>query len=319
VILEIAGLLADHGVIARDAAPRHRVAFLKATEPTFLVFAASQRHPIFMAKIGRRDALERRADITSRLHAMLGNGIARPVGVFSIDDQRTLLVEEGLAGLPWFRLGDWCRTPADWRALRQRAIATLREFRTAVATQPDWVSAPRRLDGEVRQMAVVLRDELAPLGPRVDALIDSAAAELASLGAVPSVHQHGDFVLNNLLVDRHQLAVLDFADFGTWRAPFIDVFALAYSVNFLASEQVAWTHLSEDLAACAVAEDGADAYSPRQKVAFFVYFLLAATIDTLHKPTRHVIRSLYAATLRELLDGSSRYENAFAAASLRRM
>jgi hypothetical protein len=94
----------------------------------------------------------------------------------------------------------------------------------------------------------------------------------------------------------------------------VDAFALAHSVNLLAREHVGWPHLTEDLAACVAAEAESSSLTPRQKVAFFVYFLLAAMIDTIQKPTRSAIRSIYRATFRSLLDDASRYEHAFGVA-----
>jgi hypothetical protein len=319
MILDIPALLVRHDVVARAAAQQLHVAFLRTTEPTFLVFGARQRHPLFVVKIGQCGPLAARSAITSRLHVLLPDTIARPIGVFPLDAERALFVEEGLPGVPWFRFGDRCKTPDDWRALRSSAIDRLRHFHAAVATEAAWIAAPRALDVEVRDMAGRLGEELAHVDGRAEAMIEGVSSELAALGAVGSISQHGDFVLNNLLVDEQRLYILDFADFGKWRVPFLDAFALAHSVNLLAREHVRWPHLSDDLAACAAAETAGDAFSPRQKVALFVYFLLAAMIDTLHKPTRSDIRLIYRATFRDLLDETARYEQAFAVTSPSRM
>jgi hypothetical protein len=313
MILDLTTLLTRHGVVAVETARDLRVAFLKTTEPTFLVFRRGRRHPSFVVKIGDRAALDARAAITSRLHALLP-GIARPIGVLALDHRRGMFVEEGLPGVPWFRLGDVYKTPSDWHELRARAIDKLHEFHAAVAAQPEWVAAPRTLDSDVRSMVVALGDDLSGLGASGEGLLQSTASEFASLGAIGGISQHGDFVLNNLLVDAHQMAIIDLADFGRWQVPFLDAFALGHSVNVLAREHVAWGHLADDLAACSAAEVDAGLYTPRQKMAFFVYFLLAAMLDTLQKPTRTAIRSIYRATLRDLLDHPSRYERAFAAA-----
>lgn len=317
MILDIADLVARYCRVPEPTARLLRVAFLKATEPTFLVFGAQQAHPLFVVKVGDAGTLEARSALTARLYELLPDAIARPLGVFPLDEGRALHVQDGLPGVPWFRLGDRYRTAADWRALRTRAIAMLQEFHAAVSTQRDWVSEARSLDGELRTMAARLDEELAPLGEGFVALLTSISSELAALGPVRGVWQHGDFVLNNLLVDDQRLRVLDLDDFGKWRVPFVDAFALAHSVNLLAAQHVQWPHLADDLAACAAAEPGASAYTPRQKTAFFVYFILAAMIDTLQKPTRATIRSTYRATLRDLIDDGSRYERAFGASGSR--
>ena len=311
MILEIADLVARHCRLPGLTARHLRVAFLKTTEPTFLIFVAHQAHPLFVVKVGDPGTLEARSARSARLYSLLPNAIARPVGVFPLDDGRAILVQDGLPGVPWFRLGDRYKTAADWRLLRTRAIAQLQEFHAAVATQPEWVAEARPLDAELRAMAGRLDEELASLGDGVPALVASVSSEFAALGPVRGVWQHGDFTLNNLLVDEHRLGVVDLDDFGKWRAPFVDAFALAHSVHLRASHYVRWPHLADDLAACAAAEPDQGAYTPRQKTAFFVYSLLAALIDTLEKPTRATIRLTYRATLRDLLDDSSRYEIAF--------
>jgi hypothetical protein len=315
VILEIADLVARHCRVPDETARSLRVAFLKTTEPTFLVFAAQQPHPLFVVKVGDADTLKARSALAARLYELLPDAIARPVGVFPLDRQRALLVQNGLAGVPWFRLGERYTTSADWSALRTRAIDMLREFHAAVRTQPEWLTDARSLDAELRAMAGRLKNELAPLGDGVHTLLSSASAELAALGPLRGAWQHGDFVLNNLLIDDHRLRVIDLDDFGKWHAPFIDAFALARSVNLLAAAHVPWPALEDDLAACAAAEPDANVYTPRQKIAFFVYYILSAMIDTLQKPTRAAIRLTYRATLRDLLDDGPRYERAFEASS----
>jgi len=313
VILEIADLVAGFCDVPEATARRLQVAFLKTTEPTFMVFADHQAHPLFVVKVGDAAILETRSALATRLYTLMPDAIARPVGVFRLDGNRALLVQEGLTGTPWFRLSDRCRTTADWRALRTRAVSMLKRFHVAVTTQPQWVAETPALDVELCTMTARLQEELAPLGERAVALFASIASDLAAVGPVHGVWQHGDFVLNNLLVDDDQMRVLDLDDFGKWRAPFVDAFALAHSVNLLASKHVQWHHLADDLAACATVEPHASDYTPRQKTAFFVYFLLAAMIDTLQKPTRATIRLTYLAALRDLLDDCSRYERAFAA------
>src|SRR5688500_12128687 len=311
MILDIADLVTRHCGVP-DATTRHlRAAFLMTTEPTFLIFAEHQAHPLFAVKVGHAVSLETRAVLADQLHELMPDAIARPLGVVPLNGDRALLVQNGLPGVPWYRLGDRFKSPADWRALRARAIARLREFHTAVATQPDWVREARLFGAELRSMAGRLEEDLAPLGDRVQMFLASVSSELAALGPVRGVWQHGDFVLNNLLVDDNRLHIVDLDDFGKWSGPFIDAFALAHSVQFLAAQHVPWPHLADDLAACAAAELDANSYTPRQKIAFLAYFLLAAMIDAKQKPGRTGIGLIYRATLRDLIDDDSRYEHAF--------
>jgi hypothetical protein len=163
----------------------------------------------------------------------------------------------------------------------------------------------------LRALAASLHDVLAPLGAPVALMLAEAADVLATVAPAPVVWQHGDFVLNNLLVDDDRIGVVDLDDFGKWQAPFVDAFALACSISLQARAYVPWPHLAEELAACAAVERGAAAYTPRQRTAFFAHFLLSAVADTLQRPARATIRLSYLGYLRDLAEDGPRYLRAF--------
>lgn len=310
MILDIADLVARGCGLDRTAA-HLRVAFVKTTDPIFLLFADHQVHPLFVVKVGAADELGRRFGFKTRLYDLMPDAIARPIGVFPLSDGLGILVQNGLPGLPWFRLADELRTADDWLALRARCAEQLRRFQTAVASQPDWIAPAQAFDVSMRALAARLRDVLAPLAPGVDTLLAEATGVLEALGPVPATFQHGDFVLNNVLVAKDRLAVLDLVDFGKWRVPLLDAFALGLSVHVHARTHVPWHPLPDDLAACAAAAPGGSRYTARQKTAFYAYFLLAAISDTLQRPSRATIRLTYLDHLRELGEETPRYVRAF--------
>ena len=310
MILEIAELVTTHCGVPEPTARHLEVAYLKTTDPTFLVFARHQEHPLFVVKIGRTDDLERRGARLARLHRLLPDAMAKPFGVFPLGSGHAILVQNGLPGLPWFRLGDRYSTPAAWLELRGRAVGQLHRFHDAVATQPDWVFAPSSYDGELLDLAARLATLLTPLGPAIHPSVREAADALAAL-PVAGLCQHGDFVLNNLLVDDARLGIVDLDDFGKWHAPWIDGFALGLSVHLHASRHVVWHHRAEDLAACQRPPAMGVACTPRQAVAQYLHFLLAAISDTLNRPSRAEVRSFYLECLRDLLADGPRYTSAF--------
>ncbi len=311
MILEIADLVARHCQVPPATARGLRVAFLKTTEPTFLVFARHQAHPLFVVKVGDAATFERRLAVSARLYELLPDAIAKPFGVFPLAGSHALLVQTGLPGIPWFRLADHLRTADDWRRLAGRCRAQLVAFQSAVAREPRWVAGGARYDVALRALAASLHDVLAPLGAPVALMLAEAADVLATVAPAPVVWQHGDFVLNNLLVDDDRIGVVDLDDFGKWQAPFVDAFALACSISLQARAYVPWPHLAEELAACAAVERGAAAYTPRQRTAFFAHFLLSAVADTLQRPARATIRLSYLGYLRDLAEDGPRYLRAF--------
>jgi hypothetical protein len=310
MMLDIAAQVAARFPVAGASAEALRVAFIRTTDPVFLIFAPAQAHPHYVAKVGRGAALARQFTVEARLHQLLPGAVARPVGVIEIGDGAAVIVHEGAAGLPWFRLADTLHTTHDWLALRERCIAQLRAFASAVAGQPDWVAAPARQDLGLSALAASLHEVIAPLGLG-EAWLRDAVAALEALGPVPASWQHGDFVLNNLLVDGDRLTVVDLVDFGKWRVPLLDACALACSLHFHAGTHAPWHGLEHDLAAC-VAGLPPGGRTADQTLALAVYFLLAAISDTLGRPRREGVRRLYLDLLRDVAGDPSRYRRALA-------
>lgn len=310
MILDVADLVARHCGHSAEAARAMQVAFVKTTDPVFLLFAPHQEHPLYVVRVGDIDVLSRRLELKARLHRLLPDVVARPMGVFPIKERDALYVQEGLQGHPWYRISDRLRSDADWMTLRQRCIDQLRVFRTAVESQPDWVVSPVNYGATLLTLAAGLRDVLTPLGAGVAGMLAEAAATLEAMGLVSGAWQHGDFTLNNLLVDDHRVRVVDLADFGRWHVPLVDSFSLGCSLHFHASRHCDWHPLADDLASCANAT-APDTYTSRQKTAFFAHFLLTAISDTERLPSRTTIRSIYLDQLRQLADDTPRFVRAF--------
>jgi hypothetical protein len=310
MILDLPRLVARHCDVPDATARNLQAAYIRTTSPTFLIFAPHQQHPLFVVKVEDRAALERAHTVAARLYQLLPNATAKPFGVFPLADAAAMSVQNGLPGLPWFRLGDHLRTTGDWIAFRDRCIVQLREFQQAVAAEPSWVVPAARFDEALDALATGSREWIEPLGDGVQRLIDESTRTLAALGPIRAQWQHGDFVVNNLLVDTHRLGIVDLHDFGKWHAPMLDSSALACSINFHARSHVPWHHVSIDLAASA-AEPGAAAFSARERASFFVFYLLSAITDTLQLDSRAAIRLTYLDLLRDVAADPAAFERAF--------
>jgi hypothetical protein len=310
MILDVVQLVATHCGIAPSVARTLHVVYVKTTDPTFLIFGPHQAHPMYVVKVGRYDALQRRQALLAQLSDVLPDALPKPLGVHARSEREAIAIQDGLPGIPWFRLADRFRTPSDWLALRERAIQQMHRFHAAVASRPEWVARDEAFGPPLRDVARSLSAVLAPLGPGVDALVNDAARTLDALGPTVGVWQHGDFVLNNLLVDDQRLGIIDLDDFGTSVAPFHDNFSLALSVNLMAPTTARWHHLSEDLAACADSPVFTG-YTPHQKSAFYVLCLLTSVRQTVHRPSRDRIRAHYLECLREIIAQGQRFIDAF--------
>lgn len=311
MILDLPRLVAQHCRLPEATARGLQAAYIRTTSPTVLVFAAEQAHPAFVVKIDRPAWLERAHGLAARLHELLPDAVAKPYGVFPLAEGAALSIEAGLPGVPWFRLSDHLTTTAAWTAFRSRAVDRLREFQEAVEREASWTVPAARFDEILIQMAAGAQEWLAPLGDGVRRTIDEAARTLAALGTVRAQWQHGDFVVNNLLVDGERLWIVDLHDFGKWHAPLLDAYALACSINLHARGHASWHHLSLDLAVTAAADVCAARFSPRERTAFFVFFLLSAITDTLQLPSRAAIRLTYLDVLRDVASDPALFERAF--------
>jgi hypothetical protein len=311
VILDVARLVAGHCDVPETIARDLRTAYIRTTSPTFLIFAPHQEHPLFVVKVEEQSALEHAHARAARLYELLPNAIAKPYGVFPLAEGAAASVQEGLPGHPWFRLGDQLGTTHDWLALRDRCTAQLREFQRAVAAEPAWVATETRFGEMLTALAGRLDGWIAPLGAQARHVIEGSARTLTEMGPVRAQWQHGDFVVNNLLVDAERLGIVDLHDFGRWQTPLLDGSALACSINMHASSHVRWHPLDVDLAACTVGEPGTDGFTAQQKMSFFVFYLLAAITDTLQLSSRATIRLTYLELLRNVAAAPAAYERAF--------
>jgi hypothetical protein len=307
MMLDIADRVAREFASPEAPAGALRVAFIRTTDPVFLIFAPHRAHPRYVAKVGRVAALRGQFDVETRLHALLPDAVARPLGILPLDHEAGVIVHDGAPGQPWFRLADEMQTTEAWMTLRARCLTQLADFEAAVASQPDWVAAPVRHDLGLRALATSLHDVLAPLD--LSTLVAAATAALEDLGPQPAPWQHGDFVLNNLVIDDRRMTVLDLVDFGRWRVPLLDACALACSLHLHAPAHVPWHPLDADLAACLAGRPAAGCTAV-QKLGFFVYFLLAAVSDTLGRPTREGVRAVYLDLLRDVARDPVRYRRA---------
>jgi hypothetical protein len=311
MILDIVQLVTTHCGIAPSLAKTLRAVYVKTTDPTFLIFGSHQAHPIYVAKVGQYEVLQRQHELLAQLSEVMPDALPKSLGVYARPDGAAISIQAGLPGIPWFRLPDRFRTPAEWLELRTRAIAQVHRFHSAVASRPEWVAPDVPFGTQLRDMARNMSAVLAAFGDGAAALVSDAANTLDTLGPATGVWQHGDFVLNNLLVDDHRLGVIDLHDFGMSVAPFHDNFSLAVSVNLMAPPTARWHHLSEDLAACAHGSPVFTGYTPHQKAAFYVSYLLFSIRQNLDRPSRDRIRSHYVKCLRDMIAEDRRFIDAF--------
>jgi len=205
------------------------VACVCTTRPKYLVFNEKARQPACVVEFGPAERLVRVDGILTELHPRFPGGIARPLVCTSWRNGTYVQIQEGLAGMPWFRLSDGLTSAADWRTVIDRAVTAMLRLHAATREVPAW--SERVLAGaELRRQAALSRRDGSLLSDRVLQCVAEWSRELDANGPIESCWQHGDFSLNNLLVSDTAVSVIDFDEFGGTMVPLHDAFGLALSV-----------------------------------------------------------------------------------------
>ena len=225
MLLEIPDLVRDLVPRARDIETMS-VACIQTTHPKYLVFNGNPERPAFVVQFGPREQMERTHRTLVRVHAGAGDIVPQSLVCTSVGDEGYVQIQTGLAGLPWFRVADSCRSRTDWLNLLHRGLQALDRLQAAVAAVPEWTGTvhPGR---ELRALVQGSR-ELHETGLAANATpwIDA----LDRLGPVFTAYRHGDFSVNNLLIADAQVGIIDFDEFGETMMPLHDEIGLALSL-----------------------------------------------------------------------------------------
>jgi len=215
------------GLVRREDAS---VACVCTTRPKYLVFDRHASQPSCVVEFGPAERLTRVDSILSELHPRFPNGVARPICCTSWHNGTYVQIQEGLAGMPWFRLSDRLATAADWKAMLDRAVTAMLRLHAATREVPTW-TGPVLAGAELRRQAALCNRDARLLSEPVVDRIRLWSAALDAAGPIASCWQHGDFSLNNLLISDTAVSVIDFDEFGGTLVPLHDAFGLALSVQ----------------------------------------------------------------------------------------
>jgi hypothetical protein len=208
---------------------RPSVVCIRTTRPKYLVFDNDSTRPVCVVDFGVADRLLRVDRILSELYHRVPGGVPRSLCCSPWQDRMYVHIQEGMQGVPWFRVSDALTTAADWRRLLERAVAAMLRLHSAIGEVPAWVGRVSVRAELARQVSLLeLRDiSLSALALR---RAEEWGEVFGGLDSQPGIWQHGDFSLNNLLVSADSLAVIDFDEFGSTLVPLHDAFGLALSL-----------------------------------------------------------------------------------------
>ena len=207
---------------------RPTVACIRTTRAKYLVFDNDATRPACVVDFGAADRLQRVDQVLSELHHRVPGGVPRSLCCSPWQGTMYVHIQEGLPGVPWFRVSDGLTTAADWRLL-ERAVAAMLRLHSAVGKVPAWVERVN-VRAELAQQVRLLELRNISLSALALHRITEWGEAFGDSDSRPGIWQHGDFALNNLLVSADLLAVIDFDEFGSTRVPLHDAFGLALSL-----------------------------------------------------------------------------------------
>src|SRR5919108_1204171 len=177
---------------------RPSVACIRTTRPKYLVFDNDSTRPACVVDFGAADRLRRVDRVLSELHHRVPGGVPRSLRCSPWQDRMYVHIQEGLPGVPWFRVSDGLATSADWRHLLDRAVTAMRRLHSAIGEVPAWV---RRVSvrAELARQARLL--ELSDISLSALALrrVDEWGEAFGG-SDLAGIWQHRHFLLNHTLV-----------------------------------------------------------------------------------------------------------------------
>jgi len=187
---------------------------IRTTNPVYLMFRKESEFPDYVFHTGKNESLTHAFDTLQLIWAAAPNLVPEPLEVIQGKSERGLSVERGLAGRPWYQIAAQVSSQEQWQTLVDGAIRTLGYLRLAIQNHyPNVTFNPTT---------------------KLTDWIESAYQYFETLPTMLVPPQHGDFCVNNLLIqnleDEHY-GVVDFEDFGKFSIPLQDEFSLALSLH----------------------------------------------------------------------------------------
>lgn len=204
---------------------------LVTSNPVYLVFIENSCSPDLVVRISSSADICLAHQVTESLYKILGDLIPQPLLQVKTNG-RNIAIQKGVNGCPWFQLACKYSTTAQKEKIYIRAIEALNKLHQAVSASSDWneVISPSR---ELRKTYQQCLDSGTALPVGTDKLLQQSCTSLDGLGEISVFPQHGDFCLNNLIIDDTKIHIIDFEDFGMTCMPLHDQFTLALSFHQL--------------------------------------------------------------------------------------
>lgn len=220
---------------------------LCTSNPVYLIFTDNHTHPEIVIRLSDSDSISQAHKTLVELYKFLGDLVPEPL-MQTRHGPQYVSVQKGLRGTPWFQLAGNIITIEQWENLKTEAISTLDRMHQGIQSSDNWtrICSPGE---ELRQCYQNCLDSEVSLPAETESLVSILSDQLDELGNITAFPQHGDFCLNNLIIEDNKMHIIDFEDFGLTYMPLYDQFTLALSTYQLAPD-IAHTSLTENIDQC---------------------------------------------------------------------
>jgi len=233
-MLFIKGLLPALG-LPNNSQNDYSVACISTTRPIYLVFGDEYDHPTYVIRKLTEDQDFKAHNVHKYLYQLVDNQVPKPAGLYEFAGNQ-YDVQHGVKGAPWFQIKSRIRTEDERTRLEDKCWRTLADFHSAIAA--DSLSKPKELSPHEELLKVYAQYQSTEqiINIELEELVGLAARELSKMPNCTSIPQHGDFCLNNLVIDTAHITVIDFEDFAITTMPLYDQFTLALSLPSCSQE-----------------------------------------------------------------------------------
>src|SRR3954462_14869957 len=119
---------------------RASVVCIRTTNTKYLVFEGDATRPVCALGFGAPEALRRVDGVMTELNRQFSASIPRPLLCAPFHDGVDVQIQEGVRGVPWFRMDDQLGTQQAWRMLLGRAVEAMVGLHEATRTVSDWTA-----------------------------------------------------------------------------------------------------------------------------------------------------------------------------------
>lgn len=222
-------------------------ACLCTSNPVYLIFTEEKSYPEIVIRVSESDNISRPHKILQELFKHTGDLIPEPL-IQTSHGSRFISVQKGVDGIPWFQLAGSISSKQQWDRLRTQAVETLNTLHQGIQSCSQW-NRTCHPGTELRQRYQECIGQNLLLPDNTETLLTKLAGELDHLGTIAVFPQHGDFCLNNLIIDGQKMHIIDFEDFEMTCMPLHDQFTLALSTYQLAPA-IARSSLADNIDLC---------------------------------------------------------------------